>query len=229
MKMKFGAIVVDGRGKIGGHVASKNRAGAYLRTKVTPVNPQSSKQINVRGTFAGLSQAWRGLTVAQRASWNSSVASFAKTDIFGDLKNPSGFNLYQKLNNNLIQSGATKLDVCPLPLSVGSCIATSLGATTTPESLSIVIEPAVPAETALLIDATPQLSAGISFVKNRYRRIAISATGQTSPINILSSYQNAIGSVTEVGSIIYVKITPVSTLTGQVGASSVVSCIVEAS
>ena len=30
MKMKWGALVVDGRGKIGGQVASKNRAGAYL-------------------------------------------------------------------------------------------------------------------------------------------------------------------------------------------------------
>ena len=34
--MKFGALVVDGRNKIGGQVASKNRAGAYLRNKVTP-------------------------------------------------------------------------------------------------------------------------------------------------------------------------------------------------
>jgi len=47
MKMKFGAIVVDGRGKIGGHVASKNRGGAYLRTKVTPSNPQTGYQAAV--------------------------------------------------------------------------------------------------------------------------------------------------------------------------------------
>ena len=171
MKMKFGAIVVDGRGKIGGHVASKNRAGAYLRTKVTPVNPQSSKQINVRGTFAGLSQAWRGLSVAQRASWNSSVASFAKTDIFGDLKNPSGFNLFQKLNNNLLQCGESQLTSCPLPVAVGSCTAISLDAVVSPQKLSISLSELVPEDTTLIVDATPQLSAGISFVKNRYRRI----------------------------------------------------------
>jgi hypothetical protein len=47
MKMKFGAIVTEGRGKIGGHVASKNKSGAYLRTKVTPVNRQSVAQSNV--------------------------------------------------------------------------------------------------------------------------------------------------------------------------------------
>ena len=39
MKIKFGSEVVDGRGKIGGHVYSKNKGGAYKRTKVTPSNP----------------------------------------------------------------------------------------------------------------------------------------------------------------------------------------------
>jgi len=86
MKIKFGALVVDGRGKIGGHVASKNRGGAYLRTKVTPVNPQTSFQNAVRNRLTAFAQAWRGLAASQRAAWNSSVSDFSKTDIFGDIK-----------------------------------------------------------------------------------------------------------------------------------------------
>jgi len=43
MKTLFGAIVVDGRGKLGGHVASKNRHGSYFRTKVSP--SQTSKSV----------------------------------------------------------------------------------------------------------------------------------------------------------------------------------------
>ena len=58
MKLKFGAIVTDGRGKIGGHVASKNRSGAYLRTKVTPSNPNTVAQVQVRSILASLSQSW---------------------------------------------------------------------------------------------------------------------------------------------------------------------------
>lgn len=65
MKLKFGAIVVDGRGKIGGHVASKNGAGAYLRTKVTPTNPQTARQSFVRALFAAITAAWSGLTASQ--------------------------------------------------------------------------------------------------------------------------------------------------------------------
>ena len=98
MKVKFGAIVVDGRGKIGGHVASKNRGGAYFRTKVTPTNPNSTAQAGVRNRMTSLAQGWRGLSASARLSWNNAVGDFAKTDIFGDIKQPSGINLFPTLN-----------------------------------------------------------------------------------------------------------------------------------
>lgn len=62
----FGAV--DGRGKIGGHVASKNRSGAYARIKVTPVNPQTTFQQVARNLLTSLSQGWRALTQAQHDS-----------------------------------------------------------------------------------------------------------------------------------------------------------------
>ena len=61
-KIKLSAIVSEMRGKLNGSVFSKNRGGAYIRTKVTPVNPQSLAQGLVRATLTNLSQAWRGLT-----------------------------------------------------------------------------------------------------------------------------------------------------------------------
>ena len=85
MKAKFGSIVVAGSGKIGGHVASRNRGGAYFRTKVTPVNPNTPAQAAVKSRLTTQAQAWRSLTAAQRAQWNAAVADFARTDIFGDL------------------------------------------------------------------------------------------------------------------------------------------------
>ena len=65
MKIKWGAMVVDGSGKLGGHVASKNRGGSYFRTKVTPTNPNSTSQAAVRSRLTALSQAFRALTIAQ--------------------------------------------------------------------------------------------------------------------------------------------------------------------
>lgn len=220
MKAKFGAIVVDGRGKIGGHVASKNRAGAYFRTKVTPVNAQSGAQLNVRNLFTGISQRWRALTQNERDAWNSAVSGFARTDIFGDLRNPTGFNLFQRLNNNLVAVGAAQIDSPPLPGSVGEVVATSLTLTTNPLALDLAISNAVPADTALKIFATAPQSAGKSFVKSEYRFIGTAAAAATSPISILSDYTAKFGAVGQPGEKVFVKIEAVNTLTGQTGTPS---------
>src|SRR6056297_1703187 len=117
MKIKWGALVVDGRGKIGGHVASKNRGGSYLRTKTTPVNPQSTAQTNVRSIFGQISQGWSGLTASQIEGWNNAVSEYSQTDIFGDLKNPSGKALYQRLNQSLLLVGEGLLTEAPATVS----------------------------------------------------------------------------------------------------------------
>jgi hypothetical protein len=53
-KIKFGMMMTDARGKLGGHVFSKNRSGAYVRTKVTPVNGQTTAQTGVRAIFGAI-------------------------------------------------------------------------------------------------------------------------------------------------------------------------------
>lgn len=231
MKMKFGAIVVDGRGKIGGHVASKNRAGAYLRTKVTPVNKQTTYQLEVRNRFTTRSQAWRGLTQEQRDAWNAAVNDYAKTDIFGDLRNPSGFSLYQRLNNNLLIIGESAISVPPLPAAVGEVVCDTLTAKdgTVAESLSLTLEGAVPAGTNVKVFATAPQSAGKSFVKSEYRLIGILAPAATSPADLLSDYQAKFGSTGVAGQKIFVKLQAVNSTTGQTGTPSEASALVTAS
>ena len=50
--IKFGMMMTDARGKLGGHVLSKNRGGNYVRTNNVPSNPQSNFQTGVRAAFA---------------------------------------------------------------------------------------------------------------------------------------------------------------------------------
>ena len=61
-RIKFGMMMTDARGKLGGQVFTKTRSGATVRTKVTPVNLKSSAQALVRNRFGSLSQGWRGLS-----------------------------------------------------------------------------------------------------------------------------------------------------------------------
>ena len=212
MKMKFGALVVAGSGKIGGQVASRNRGGAYLRTKSTPVNPQTASQSAVRSRLASISQSWRDLTAAQRSAWNGSVSNFQKTDVFGDLRNPTGFNLYQRLNNNLVTIGKTEIQVPPVPSEVLSRILSSVTSTAA-AALGLVLSGNVPAGTSVKIFASPPLSAGVSFVKSEYRLITIAAAADTTPIDVSTEYVAKFGA-SIVGQKIFARITFVDDVTG---------------
>lgn len=228
MKIKWGAIVVDGRNKIGGHVASKNRAGAYLRTKVTPMNPNTTYQVNVRQRLATMSIAWRGLSATARLQWNAAVSAFSKTDIFGDLRNPTGFNLYCRLNINLAIIGVAPISVPPLPLAVDSLLtmvptqvtagATSVAYTATP----------TPALHVLVVDATPPISPGKSFVKSEFRYIGQVAASTASPYVATTDYAAKFGGPGVTGQKVFFRAKYIHMTTGQAGLPLQASCIVTA-
>jgi len=176
MKIKFGALVVAGSGKIGGHVASKNRAGAYIRTKVTPSNPRTSAQSASRAILGTLSVGWSLLTESQRLGWSNAVSQFATTDIFGDIKNPSGINLYVKLNANLLNSGQGVISDAPAKLEMPfSSIASVIFDVSTPANSFITFTDDTLGAYQILISATKVVSNGTSFVKNLFRNIGISS------------------------------------------------------
>lgn len=213
MKAKFGMVVVAGSGKIGGHVASRNRAGAYFRTKVTPVNPQTTSQLNSRQRLSVRSQAWRGLTQAQRDAWNAAVGAFAKTDVFGDLKNPTGFNLYQRLNNNIVNIGGAVLTLPPVPAAVLTVNLVSIAPAAGAGTIAMTLSAAVPAGTQVKVFATAPQSPGVNFVKSEYRQISILAAATATPVALGAAYVAKFGSWI-VGQKIFVKISFVTTANG---------------
>jgi hypothetical protein len=168
MKIKYGSLVVDGSGKIGGHVASKGRAGSVLRTKITGINPQSSAQNKSRALLGSLSTGWSNLTEAQRDSWNGAVKDYATTDIFGDIKTPSGFNLYVKLNANLIASGQTAIDIAPeKAVQVNNNILVFSVLWPNPESTYIQLETEDAGGRWFMVKTSGYVSAGVSNGKSK--------------------------------------------------------------
>jgi len=228
MKCKFGAIVVDGRNKIGGHVASKNRAGSYFRTKVTPTNPGTTYQVNVRNRLAGISTAWRALTDDQRNAWNVAVSDYARTDIFGDLRNPSGFNLHQQLNNNLLQVAKTVITTPPLPAAVDAFTTLTIAAANGAQTITLTFAPPIADPSRVLVFATPAISPGISFVKSEYRFVIMLLASATSPYSLESYYISRLGAIGAAGMKIFVRMVQVNSDTGQAGIPIQASCIVAA-
>jgi hypothetical protein len=226
MKTKFGAIIVAGSGKIGGQVASRNRAGSYMRTKVTPVNPNTSYQAEVRNRLSAISTAWRALGAALILAWNNAVGMFQGTDVFGDLKTPSGFNLYQALNNNLLRIGKSVITAPPLPLAVpvietGVLAAVHAGAVT----ITFTNDPVVTASSVELY-ATPALSPGVSFVKSELRRIGLMPAIVAHVATITTIYNAKYGAVGAAGQKLFVMLRQIAWVSGQAGIPVVYSCII---
>jgi hypothetical protein len=223
MKIKFGAAIVDGRGKIGGHVASANRGGAYLKTKKTPVNRKTNLQTTVRSRISQLSKAWVGLTAAQRAAWNAAVGSWQRTNIFGDLRKPSGLNLYVRLNANILMAGGSTITTPPVPVAVNAITSASASVQDSNGAVALTFAPTVPTGVAMVVRATSPQSAGKSYVKNQFRNIKSVAAAQTSPQALGSDYAAVFGAPKGVGLVVWFELFYVNTTTGQTGPHLVFS------
>jgi len=226
MKVKWGAIVVDGRNKIGGHVASKNRAGAYFRTKVTPTNPNTSYQADARNRLSTRATAWGGLGAAGVLLWNSAVDLFKSTDIFGDIRKPTGINLYQMLNNNLVRIGIAPITTPPLPVALPVIITGELAAVHAGAVTVTFTEDPVVTASEVEVWATPALSVGKSFVKSEFRRIGLMPAIVTHVTTLTTLYNDKFGAVGAAGLKLFVKMQQISKTTGQAGIPVIYSCVI---
>ena len=226
MKVKFGALIVDGRGKVGGHVMSKNRAGAYMRTKVTPVNPRTSFQVIARQRLSTLSAAWASLGDPNRLAWNNAVDLWKSTNIFGDIKHPSGFNLFQRLNNNLAQIGVAQINTPPLPAAIGAWPTFSFIPDNTGTMVVTFAPTPVPAGFAVLINGTAPCSPGIKNANARFRRITSLAAAVATGVDIQVAYQAKFGAIAPIGDRVFLRAKYINIATGQTGGNVEATAII---
>ena len=83
-------------GSIGGATAARAKGGVdYLRARVTPTNPNTTRQQVVRTSLGLLSSAWRNtLSAAERLSWID----------LADGSSANGLSLFQKANVSRAQA-----------------------------------------------------------------------------------------------------------------------------
>jgi len=171
MKAKFGMIVVAGSGKIGGHVASKNRSGAYFRTKTTPLNPQTPYQQETRSMLASVSKSWGSLTVEQRASFDAAAKQFGKTNVFGDAYTPTGKNFFTQININRLLMAQTVLTTPPAPVSVPFMSIDEVAEDT--GNMVLTLSSSLANTYYVKIRSTKKLVGGVNFIKNMYKLLAV--------------------------------------------------------
>jgi hypothetical protein len=227
-KVLFSALITDMRNKLNGSVFSRNRGGAFLRTKITPTNPKSAAQVAQRSKLASFSQSWRALTEAQRSAWLGAVSSWAKTDIFGATVNPSGSTLYIRLNINVALAGGTQLVLPPSQVGATAITEISVVADVSDANVEVAYLPnAVPAGHAMVIEATPQLSPGISNANNQFRVVQTFDAAETSPADISTAYITKFGTLIA-GKKMFVRAKFINKTTGEVSQALNSSVIVVA-
>jgi hypothetical protein len=227
-KVKFGFGVADVRNKINGSVFARNRGGAYVRTKVTPLNPQSVRQVAARNLLTSLAQNFRSLTQEQITAWNEAVTQWQTTDIFGDLVSPTGLALYVRLNSNIFNGGGSFISTPPAPVGAEALGELSLNAAFSTDLYEISYDPtAVPANHTMYIESTSMLSPGINNANSRFRFIATLGATSASPQD-LYSYQTAKFGALVAGQKAYVRAKLINILTGEVSLALKASAIVGA-
>jgi hypothetical protein len=198
-KIQFGAVATDARGKIAGIVYSKNKAGGYVRAKVSPSQTESARRTFVRSLFSVNAQNWStGLSIAQVNAWNEFARGHLVTDVFGAAHALSGMQMYQRLNSVIAQAGGTVIEDPPDDLSITALLTMTPTVTAdAPDVVSIVFTPSPPeASHKIAVYATKPLSIGKTFAKSDKRFVFLSAAAAASPAVVSAAYLAKFGALT---------------------------------
>ena len=120
MLIKYGPLVSDASGSTGGVTIARNRFGPYMRSRTTPVNPNTDRQTSVRAIMAFLAEQWREspMTSIIRGAWETYAASFNWKNRLGQAVQLTGFNAFCMCNGALINAGGTLVTAGPTTLGL---------------------------------------------------------------------------------------------------------------
>lgn len=199
MKYTPSALVSQFSGKQGSTVASHNRFGPYFRNRTIPTNPNTLVQQQARNNLTAGSKAWKNLTATQRSAWANAATLITLYDRLGRAYKPTGFQFYMSCARTIyVYDPTAALPANPpasaQPVSLTSVILT-ITAGTPAFGVAFAVSP-VAAATKILIEASPQLSAGVNYIgRSQLRQIIVSVAAATSPQTALAGYNARFGTL----------------------------------
>lgn len=199
-KLLFGVGVADARNKLGGHVFSKNRFGAYVRQKVSPTQPRTAAQLAIRSVFGTLSKQWgQILSDLERQAWISLAATNPRPDQFGNPQVLTGLQLFQSVNRNLSTIGKAAETTAPPGLHVDGLTEVSVTSAVTGSHFDVDWKPqSLGAHMHIVITATPPMSPGKSFF-TPFLKILFADPNDASagPLDLFATYHDLFGQLQE--------------------------------
>jgi hypothetical protein len=125
-RIVLSALIQDIRGSVAGSTFSAWKGKNYLKNKsVTIANPQTAKQMAMRGAFGTSVSSWRALPIGAKAAWeeyaqqyrmenskNGVVGADGIIPMLGHTK--SGFNAFIGVNQAVVGAGLGRVTVPPV-------------------------------------------------------------------------------------------------------------------
>lgn len=212
--VKFGAGVSEMRGKEGGVIYSRNRYGAYMKTKISPTNPQTSPQQTQRALMGNLAQLWKTLASGEKAAWENLGAQTSRVNRFGDQTDYAGFGIFMRLNRNLSIIGESALTVAPVPPTFPELSLVSVVATVSTTTIAVNFTPSpLAAGKWIVVYCTNNILTGRKFVKNFYRLILVEDNAGTG-VDIYPEWNAYFGNVLLADAALFVKVKVIDEATG---------------
>ncbi len=118
--VQFGGGVAQIRGKLGGTVFSRGRGGAIVRSWVSPINPNTAAQQQVRNALSTLVVKWLTvLTQLQRNGWKTYADNVPFQNALGDTIFLTGQQMFMRSNSVLVRNGLIRVDDAPTIFNLG--------------------------------------------------------------------------------------------------------------
>lgn len=194
--MKF--LDVPQSGSHAGVTHSRNRYGQYVRSRATPVNPNTSAQVVARAYLQTASAGWRALTQAQRDAWDTYAATKPRTNSLGQTYYLTGAQTYVGYYGLYSQAGLTVLVIPPTsgPATPLATLTITMDDPDVPDCDAAFTATPLAAGVKLMLETTPMVSAGRQYLQD-YRLLVTSAAAAASPLAFETQYVARFGTLQE--------------------------------
>ena len=199
---KYGTIITDMKGSIGGTTFKGTRAGAVVQNKITSNSSAKfggKSQINNNNqlitsqlNFGTNLVNWNSLSDVDRQTWVTGAVNFPFVNKFGVSYTPSAFQLFMSCNQNLLAVQSANIATCPPPTTASTCPAyvVSSGG-----GFIFNITGASLTNYSQTLYATAPMSNGRNFQPSLLKAISIFPSSTTFPTAVDNAYQSVFGTI----------------------------------
>jgi hypothetical protein len=122
-KVKMPLFSTEARGKVAGLVFNSWRGLNYVKSSISPAQPRTSRQLQIRAWAVQLVRAWAAVSAVNQQTWRDYATAHQSPDWSGSPVRTTGLNWYLKCNMRLLDQGKATIATAPIVAAPGSVAA----------------------------------------------------------------------------------------------------------